>query len=1223
MPQEAKPQAQQNQDSNNNQQNKTTLKKLTFEPPLGGLNMHATPIGLSPNFARDLVNFKPPTSRLEVRPGVRLLKLINGSPRGIYSVTTGTRKHYKANWFDKSVTDIGRNDLLVKIQRSDNQTEFLIIPDNYERDPVTVGKFPSSSYSDKVCMFNNTIFFTNGDNKALPYLYNNKQGIKQFHWKMPSGSLFSGSRVSDIDNICVYNQYLYASLKGTLNVVYAKISDVDPSISNNWDGFWSVFRVPASGVFALTNDLQLGGSIIAMFPFGKPNESMIRSCLGILTDKGEFCAYVGTKPNDTNPQNWQLAFHSYLPKPINDRCVVHMEGDVIFATAVGLISLNRVLFGVSNAITESLEWRISGLFKSGEITDNEFRDFIFLAYHKRYRWLIFNVPTQLPIPAFNIVKGTQINLESVVSQELRSAHSADDSMDTDYESLLKTFHETYLMSYQCDYEARIEFDEGEGNIIFETETRYDQDKDYYTTTYSYFFEHAKLEQAIPIVHDFQIGIPGSALTSAEGPAGLSEIITPPEHALERWDVPIEEEVENPANLDIETSQACYATDIVAKVFPTVQRGSPEAVEAVLTVSDIETRADNFYTPGSSKLASASTFYDAIASEATLLPGLVDTTIDQDNLYANQGRRSMFNGCYKVGDGFIRNCVTECKKWFQITESGHTTIYDVPAPSRYIPTEAEPVCFNVVHPTLANDIFIEMFKYSYILDGNKHIVFKNPFSSWHMGQTYTFNSCVRFKETNSAGQTAYIDLNYWLVTNCYADVTNGHRWQIFTYAQIASYITMAAMPLHRWNIGFNATDSHPTLSSTELEHNCAFIGTKMLNTGNLEHLFDEGEFLMNGFVMPALAPAIDPLAGTGGKKIVYDGCRSGWTVKPENLSNLPNSGKFSVEAQRPLFPSELLSTGDGTWQQPVTYDNSGNVVFNSYPEAQNLGFHMPFLGAAIGGSRVGDPSARISLLKSMQDLREIPILNATHVMQPYKSTQYVFDSHYGTWSKYEDINMIDAVEHNDELVMTIPVPSAEVEQKHATIDKLTTKFWLGKFDDSADGDDPVEPEAHETNKRVPIATRFVTGFTDFSIMQRKQLLFVNILASPDTLFVDAAYRATLPNDWLPCRFLHSVDFKDQDPSYLLQWFKNGLVPATYREAALVPARHRTAKQRNIMKGLRMSPLKPIDIAKIKLGVRSPLGNYFSIGFEADVLGLGLGGEVYAIEVYYVQGDITGD
>jgi hypothetical protein len=37
----------------------------------------------------------------------------------------------------------------------------------------------------------------------------------------------------------------------------------------------------------------------------------------------------------------------------------------------------------------------------------------------------------------------------------------------------------------------------------------------------------------------------------------------------------------------------------------------------------------------------------------------------------------------------------------------------------------------------------------------------------------------------------------------------------------------------------------------------------------------------------------------------------------------------------------------------------------------------------------------------------------------------------------------------------------------------------------------------------------------------------------------------------------------------------------------------------------------------------MGNYFSIGFESEVLGVGLGGEIYAIEVYFVQGDITGD
>jgi hypothetical protein len=56
---------------------------------------------------------------------------------------------------------------------------------------------------------------------------------------------------------------------------------------------------------------------------------------------------------------------------------------------------------------------------------------------------------------------------------------------------------------------------------------------------------------------------------------------------------------------------------------------------------------------------------------------------------------------------------------------------------------------------------------------------------------------------------------------------------------------------------------------------------------------------------------------------------------------------------------------------------------------------------------------------VHDLSVLPIFNHINIACDFRSTQYVFDSHFGTWSSFEDINMIRGIEHQNDFYFAVP------------------------------------------------------------------------------------------------------------------------------------------------------------------------------------------------------------
>jgi hypothetical protein len=121
-----------------------------------------------------------------------------------------------------------------------------------------------------------------------------------------------------------------------------------------------------------------------------------------------------------------------------------------------------------------------------------------------------------------------------------------------------------------------------------------------------------------------------------------------------------------------------------------------------------------------------------------------------------------------------------------------------------------------------------------------------------------------------------------------------------------------------------------------------------------------------------------------------------------------------------------------------------------------------------------------------DLSVVPFISYTNVIGMYKSTQYVFDTHYGTWSQWKDVDMVDAVEHQDEFYFVRMEP--KVLAKNA--EEISRRCMLCKFNPDYNGD-----FEDEEGNYTPIVATYQAGHTDLALgHSRKQFKKVKILGT---------------------------------------------------------------------------------------------------------------------------------
>jgi hypothetical protein len=449
--------ADQQQQQPQQQQTGVKLQKALIMPPLSGLNMHDNPLSMPIEFATELVNYMPPTTELRVRPGVKNIIQIPGSVRGMFPYKVGARKTYKQHWYDIRIEQPALNLLIVKYLDYTGNMQFAQV-DPTVPSMITTNSLPGTAYSDDFTVYSNSLFFVAGDGDTTPYIFNGKYGLNQMVWLGPATpTMYSGTQLPDLENMTCYQKWLFANGRNSLNVFYTDASAADPYDLQYWQRTEELFCPPATGVFELNAFVKKGGSILKIFTMSSSfwsQNDQFATYLCVCTTEGEVAVFTGSDP--TTEATWQCQGVFDIPIPINNRCFSFVDGDYAIVTENGLVSISRIILGKVSNITEPLEWRLSDLFNGYEFRMNAFKQYFFLRYYQAKRWLIFNVPEQMPIDLKDIILGYEFN--NTQSLLMSASDMSTDGSVGLWWTKLQSFIQGYLFPNALDYVLNIVFD---------------------------------------------------------------------------------------------------------------------------------------------------------------------------------------------------------------------------------------------------------------------------------------------------------------------------------------------------------------------------------------------------------------------------------------------------------------------------------------------------------------------------------------------------------------------------------------------------------------------------------------------------------------------------------------------------------------------------------------------------------------------------------------------
>jgi hypothetical protein len=450
-------------------------EKLFLLPPLKGLNMYDNPFTMPPDYAVEMVNYMPPTTNLKKRPATEnVLTISDGSLRGVMAYQVGASYDYGQNWYNSTIEYGATYVMMLKISRSDGNT-YLVSVDPKTKTVNNVGTISNSSYNDDSVLYRHTLFFTSGEASSSMYLFHESKGFAKFALSIGTDG---NTQVGNMQNITCYNDYLFMSGQSSLNIFFiqAHYADIlDPLNSGFWYEVSSIFSPAYGSSFTLDGLVTEGGQIIKLTTLSKSGADTMSVYLCAITDLGEVILFDGTDPTDQTGEKWKCVGRFKVSPPLNRNAFCEMEGDIVIVTKNGLISLRRVIFNQRTDITENLEYRLMSLFDSYQFKSPMFSDFIGLFYHPRNRMLIFNIPTDLPIPL------NKIPISYTLGKNKTLVFNQDFSAE--FVNAMDGWVSSYIYNNYINYSVQIQFnDEQDEGIFFSANTVVTNNNNVYSGT---------------------------------------------------------------------------------------------------------------------------------------------------------------------------------------------------------------------------------------------------------------------------------------------------------------------------------------------------------------------------------------------------------------------------------------------------------------------------------------------------------------------------------------------------------------------------------------------------------------------------------------------------------------------------------------------------------------------------------------------------------------------
>jgi hypothetical protein len=957
-------------------------------PPLKGLNLYDNPLVMDPLYATELINFMPPTTILKARPGIVKIYEGNGQIRGLYSYITGQTISYAANWYDTTIKYGSAVLLIMKVLNDNMSCDLWAIDVNNPSDIKKIGSMPSgTTYNDDSCMYNHTMFLATGALSSPMYLYNQMKGFANFAWYIGDSA---STQINNLENLSFFNSYLYANAVGTLDIFYIEASKadcLDPANSGAWwkDMYGAIFNPKTADKFSLEGIVTKSTRILKIAPIGRAGSDTLNGYLCVITAEGEVVLFEGTHAGD---DGWKVVGKFVISPPLNKQCFSDMEGDLVIATQNGMVSLRRLVFGAATQISENLEYKTMSLFSQYMFQMPVFKDYFNLFYHPRNRTLIFNCPTQLPMPLQNIVVGYVFTKGvGITFQDPTAMFSP---LNT---GALKMFVINFIYQNGINYDFEIRFngsENGEG-IYYKFATTLDGTSA--TTTFSIQIKSSE---------DTPIDIIGTSNVPGNFQPGI--VFTCPNFLTAAIPDDINISNNNTVNPNLEVKSQIDGTAVYyAYFFSTMDDFEVTSMAPTITkFYDIQSALTPFGIDGINKTAFSSVQPEDM-KYVDFFSGLASQPLTLDSFFNNY--LPAFNGQY----------------W--------------PAPTDFKFTP-----FNLWSP-------IEAFK-AYLIDSLDAITLQghpdDSFKTWHT-DNLTYERSGSLKGLMPDGSYEDIPAT-WGISAATVDYT------VFFYV---------SPPPEEWSIQNRQVAVH---------------GLNFYLIGKNFRIFEVADDINNNYIFAQTWPY------AGGYDTTMD--FPGMT----RSVNIPSS----IFSQTPLSVSWTPNV-DGTLTNTIPDDAWADFtgIFKKYfPVSSNFDENLYYgwmLSCVALLSIGGDPNANATNF----DLASLPILKDSAILTNFQSNQYVFDSHFGTWSRWEDVNMMQAQEHNNEFYFVVP----NNLQQNPDGGYMYSSFKLCKFDNAALGDYP----SADGKTFTPINCRYKTTSILFDDANFKQFLRIRIFGNPNAFY----------------------------------------------------------------------------------------------------------------------------
>jgi hypothetical protein len=1047
--------------------NNNKLQKILIKPPLKGLNMHDNPLDLDYTFATELTNFQPPTTKLEVRPGIVNIMQLSGISLGLYSYSVGARKIYKTGTIIRrpGIESPAYSFIIIKLQQINGISFFMTI-NPLTKDMSGRGEVISHTYNSDYAMYENSMFFVDGSNVSSPYIFSGEKGLNSMVWLKDQND---NSQLTDIENMVVYNGYLFANSKSTLNIHFMKADTADPnSTSSNW--FNRIFAPKCLGHININGVLRKGGVIMSMFTLSANQHDNLQGFFCVLTSLGELLVYQGTNPADAT--KWNLLGDFQIPVPLNKRCICFVEGDVIIATVKGFFSMHRVIFGKMTSITESLEWRISSLFDEYEFRMNSFKNYFFLKYFPKNRQLFFNVPQLIPSTVYDLARGFVFDKDTYISFDVDYLKSEENYLS------FTDFLVNYILKRGINYSVQYVFNEDDNlgiflDFIVTLPGRLNPDgvyvgEDALITVKYYIVTLSNAASPTPTTKyhksSFIGGYEGDVFVNSwqyivkDYWAPIRENIVPYVYMTD-WI----ESTKNPLMQDFQLPTD--RGDVNSKIFSFVN--SPQKSDGSYEITSIVPKTTNWGE------------YSDLNVLKDMWTGTLCNTIgflyfDRENFvnpYIGYDDYPPFNNYGENGK------VPSYRDFMSALGRNYSQGFNY----QYTPGDPQLIFYRLPCDTKG---LVPPFEAHLLEDYSKRLVFDLSFKNI---------TPIKNNEDVLTGEAIYIRWS----CNVYESYTASRSiwsgvWESYINRECNHYAT----------IGFTSSEGiDKDLLTIQGQYTCEFNCTDPDNSkadpkwayGRIRK--ESGNIFTTEHVSSIYACNIPMLS----KKFGEETFLNDFTY---HLYNSETYSQSEIDYIKDYYSkgrdSDPYSQASTTWRR-----TQGNLLMffrvtaididNSFVESSNF------------------------------DMSMVPLLNAPSVVCNYKSSQYVFDTHYGTWSKYEDIDMVDAIEHETEFyflrIKNRSLPEPTNNSPAAVVYDFEKVSMLCKFDPDSNGDFYDK----ETGESTPIKVLCQGGHTDIAIGQlKKQFKSVDVFGTK-SVFWSANATVNSPVFLLS----YSLDFVDQE------------------------------------------------------------------------------------------------